>query len=311
MPCLKGLNHYTHILCHELYTAYFTRPNKDRLTVIEILTQGDLTFVFNEVSYTLMKKLNVSEKALVQLKKSEPKTVLNREGIDILLNNLFPNPKKQHTNRQGILEASAIVAYQQLPHAVGLLMVDDAPQFKQITSLTALCWIHDGRHYKKLSPVILSHRKQLDTFLTSYWDYYHRLLAYKTEPCVATAETLLNEFDQLFTTKTGYAQLDDRIEKTKAKKESLLLVLNHPTIPLHNNASELGARVQARYRDMSLHTVSEKGTESKDTFMTLVDTARKLAVNSFHYLLDRISGKNEMPALDSLIKARSMSAAPS
>ena len=190
-------------------------------------------------------------------------------------------------------------------------MVDDAPQFKQITPLTALCWIHDGRHYKKLSPVILSHRKQLDTFLTSYWDYYHQLLAYKTEPCVATAETLLNEFDQLFTTKTGYAQLDDRIEKTKAKKESLLLVLNHPTIPLHNNASELGARVQARYRDMSLHTVSEKGTESKDTFMTLVDTARKLAVNSFHYLLDRISGKNEMPALDSLIKARNMSAAPS
>jgi hypothetical protein len=40
--------------------------------------------------------------------------------------------------------------------------------------------------------------------------------------------------------------LDDRIAKTLAKKTALLRVLDLPQLPLHNNDSELGARVQAR-----------------------------------------------------------------
>lgn len=31
---------------------------------------------------------------------------------------------------------------------------DDAPQFKDITEELSLCWVHDGRHYKKLTPFI-------------------------------------------------------------------------------------------------------------------------------------------------------------
>jgi hypothetical protein len=41
---------------------------------------------------------------------------------------------------------------------------------------------------------------------------------------------------------------------------------------LHNNAAELGARVQARARDVSFQTRSEKGTKIKDTFMTINST---------------------------------------
>ena len=83
-------------------------------------------------------------------------------------------------------------------------------------------------------------------------------------------------------------------------------MLKHPTLPLHNNTSELGARAQARYRDISFHTMSKKGTEAKDTFMTIVETAKKLAVNTYHYFYDRISKKYEMPSLASLMsKTRS------
>jgi len=39
---VKGKNHYTHILCNVFYTAFFTRRRKDRLTILEILTQGDM-----------------------------------------------------------------------------------------------------------------------------------------------------------------------------------------------------------------------------------------------------------------------------
>ena len=32
---------------------------------------------------------------------------------------------------------------------IGTLICDDAPQFKLLTETLGLCWIHDGRYYKK------------------------------------------------------------------------------------------------------------------------------------------------------------------
>lgn len=298
---VNGKNHYTHILCNDFFTAYFTRKNKTRLTIIEILTQGEMQFYFNEISYDLMMQMQLSEKMLNLLKAEHPKSVMNRAEIDALLEKLLPNARKQHTNRQIILESSAIIAYQASPLAIKILLCDDAPQFRQITELLALCWIHDARHYKKLHPVVSLHRTILENFMTRYWDYYHTLLDFKKNPTNELKKSLNITFDDIFNTTTGYDQLDERIQKTKAKKESLLLVLKNPMLPLHNNASELGARRQARYRDISFHTMNEEGTQAKDTFMTIVQTAKKLSVNTFQYLLDRLSKKFNMPSLASLI----------
>ena len=35
---VNGENHYTHILCNPFYSAYFTTPRKDRLTVLDVFT---------------------------------------------------------------------------------------------------------------------------------------------------------------------------------------------------------------------------------------------------------------------------------
>lgn len=301
---VNGQNYVTHVLCNPHFTAYFTRKHKDRLTILEILSQDNLMFSFNEASYELMKEMGLSQKALSNLKDHVTKESMIRQEIDVVLKKLFPDDKKHKTNRRIILEASGITFYQQIANAVLLLLVDDAPQFKQITKLLALCWIHDGRHYKRLMPVIDLHRKKLDEFLAKYWDYYHRLLDYKKNPKPSIGKKLSDEFDELFSTKTGYEQLDKRIEKTKLKKDSLLLVLSHPNLPLHNNASELGARVQARRRDISFQTKNDNGTKAKDTFMTIIETSRKLGVNAFDYIHDRICKKFEMPSLASLIKTR-------
>ena len=94
------------------------------------------------------------------------------------------------------------------------------------------------------------------------------------------AEALASEFDDLFATRTEYKALNDRIEMTEGKKEALLKVLKYPELPLHNNASELGARAQKRRQDVSLHTKSEEGAKARDTFMTIVETAKKLGVNT-------------------------------
>src|SRR6266851_806901 len=98
---------------------------------------------------------------------------------------------------------------------------------------------------------------------------------------------LADEFDELFSTVTGYNALDERIAKTQSKKGCLLRVLDHPEIPLHNNPAELGARLRVRKRDASFGTRTAAGTKAWDTFMTLVATARKLGVSFYDYVRDR------------------------
>lgn len=298
---VSGKNHYSHILCNEFYTAYFTRRHKDRLTILEILSQGELQFQLNDSALSLMKEMNMSEKALELATPECREKMMSRDEVDACLLRLYPDFNKQQANRELILECTAITAYQSLPNAVELLLTDDAPQYNKIARNHPLCWVHDGRHYKKLPAFIPLHREKMKHFLTRYWEYYDKLLDYKTCPTLIDAETLSQKFDDLFSTTTGYDQLDDRIRKTKSKKEQLLLVLKYPELPLHNNGSELGARDQARRRDISFHTMSELGTDAKDTFMTLSQTAKKLTVNFYMYVKDRITKKNNFPSLASLI----------
>jgi hypothetical protein len=93
--------------------------------------------------------------------------------------NLFPDMNKYKAGRQTVVDATAIAAYQLLPQAVKCLLTDDAPQYRKIAIYHALCWIHIGRHYKKLTPVVKSHQLELANFITKFWDYYDQLLAYK------------------------------------------------------------------------------------------------------------------------------------
>ena len=80
------------------------------------------------------------------------------------------------------------------------------------------------------------------------------------------------------------------------------MVLKYPFLPLHNNASELGARAAVRKRDVSLHTMSDDGTKANGTFLTIVETGKKLGVNSFHYILDRIEKTNIFKSLAEMLK---------
>ena len=44
-----------------------------------------------------------------------------------------------------------------------------------MSSNLALCWVHEGRHYKKLSPFVAYHQEVLDKFLDDFWNYYREL----------------------------------------------------------------------------------------------------------------------------------------
>ncbi len=308
---VAGKSYYTHILCNPYYTAFFTLPGKDRLTLLSMLCREELMFTINKAAHELMTKLGLSAKRLEELQSLLPnESTLTRSEIDVILQEMFPQSHKNGISRKHILDASAIVYYQGSVLAIKQLIADEAPRFNLIARYKGLCWIHDGRHYKKLNPVVPAYRVILDDFNETYWDYYQKLLDYKSEPTTDKATQLSLGFDVLFSTQTGYADLDKRIAKTLAKKDSLLLVLIFSFLPLHNNPAELGARVQARMRDINLQTISKNGTKSKDSFATIFETARKLGVNAFHYVEDRISKTFDMPSLADLIHQQSRSAEP-
>ena len=83
------------------------------------------------------------------------------------------------------------------------------------------------------------------------------------------------------------------------------MVLKYPHIPLHNNPAECEVRVEKRREDISFQTRTDNGTKIKDAGMTIVQTAKKLRVNCFEYLLDRISGAFQMISLADTIAINS------
>jgi len=306
---VKGENHYMQVVNNPYYSAYFTRPHKDRLSVLDILN-GDQhrSYLFNEEAFALLEGFGLSGKLRVQLQELTLDKEFDEEQMEALLKKVYPKLGQGKNNRRRIKEAGAIAAYHQQTDypVVEVLLSDDAPQYKQLTEHQALCWVHDGRHYKKLKPIVPWHQEQLEKFRGEYWDYYQKLVQYKENPSQDKADKLVAAFDELFATETGYQALDERIAKSSAKKENLLMVLKYPELPLHNNGSELEARVQARKRDVSLHTMTEDGTKANDTFLTLVRTAKKLGVNAYEYIYDRVSKRFRLPSLADLIKEKSL-----
>jgi len=66
-----------------------------------------------------------------------------------------------------------------------------------------ICWVHEGRHYKKLSPVVACHQVILGQFIEDFWDYYRELLAEKNAPSAEAARQLKSKYWLLFTTPSG------------------------------------------------------------------------------------------------------------
>jgi hypothetical protein len=300
---VNGQFWHTHILCNPFYTLYSTRPHKDRLAVLSVLQNTDeLQFRFGKETLDFLERefLKVPEKWRQRLA-ALGEAMYSASELKELLDGWFG--ERNRKLRTAIEHASAIVFYrhQTSVPVSGTLVCDDAGQFKLLTDKLALCWIHEGRHYEKLSPVSGRHAAALESFRERFWDYYESLQDYRAGPTASRASELRQEFDELFCTRSGYDALDERIAKTLRKREELLTVLSEPTVPLHNNASELGARVSARRRDVSLHSRSERGARAMDVFTTLVQSSKKLGVSAYAYLRARLSGSLAPAALSQSI----------
>ncbi len=303
---VKGVNHTTNIICNPLYTVYSTTLRKDRLSVLGVLQNNrELEFILSPLTYQLLDKFNVPQKWSHQIKGLPQEIPLKGDEFNSLLNQNLGSVGSQHRTR--ILEAAAIAFYaqqSQIP-VIKTLVTDDAPQFKLLTDDLSLCWVHEARHYKKLSPFVTCHQKKLDKFLDDFWDYYRELLAYKNSPSGLEKLRLKSNFWEFFGSLTGYEQLDERKKLTLSKISELLLVLEHPELPLHHNPAELAARTIVQRRNISYATQTCEGTKAMDVFMSLVATTRKLGISFFEYMHDRISYLGNIPSLGTIIRQQS------
>ena len=302
---VNGQNQHCHIINNPLHTTYLTLPGKDRLSVIDALRHGQRrVFRYTADAEVWLEAAGVSQVTRQTLTRLPRDQDMDAATLTRWLGEHLPDLGPQA--RKWVFDALAVAAYQAQQEwaVVRLLLCDDAPQFALITDELALCWVHEGRHYKKVTPTVALHRRLLEQFLGDFWAFYDELLVYRERPTAEERTRLAARFETLFQTTTGYWALDERIRKTWAKKASLLLVLWHPEIPLHNNASELGARQRVRKRAISFGPRTREGAKAWDTFMSLAATSQKLGVNFLQYLHDRIVGANQIPSLATLIDER-------
>ncbi len=305
---VNGQNQHCHVVCNPVYTSYHTRAHKDRLSVLDVLRNGrKCLYRLNGEALGYLSSITWSKTAWGKIEDWKSEQDWEETAFVKRLEEGLPGLSNQQ--RKTLLCAAAVAAYhaQKDYPVIQALVCDDAPQFNWLGQEMMLCWVHEGRHYKKLMPVLALHRKVLDDFIKQFWAYYQQLLDYRQHPVEEERMRLVIGFDDLFSINTGYDELDQRIAKTKARKAGLLLVLQYPELPLHNNASELGVRQRVRKRDVSFGPRTEDGVKSWDTFATLAETAKKLGVSFYHYLLDRLAHKNQIPPLAELLTARAKS----
>jgi hypothetical protein len=295
-----------HVLGNTAFVFYHTDLFRDRQAALRTLQLGvPSTFQVNAAAWSFLATgatLAMSTRAALETVPADRR--FSQAEWYAWLDRTLPWLGPQQ--RQRLADAAAIGAYhaQTTVPVVDTLVCDDAPTFKGLTDDLALCWVHEGRHYKKLTPAITAHQSLLDAYLTDFWAYYRRLRAYQQAPTPALAAKLAGAFATLFSRTTGYADLDERIAKTRAKRQALLRVLEKPYLPLTNNPAELAARRRVRKRDVSFGARSPAGIHAWDVFHTLIGTAQLLGVNVLHYFQDHYAHAGRLPALADLIHQR-------
>jgi hypothetical protein len=182
------------------------------------------------------------------------------------------------------------------------IISDDAGQFDIL--LHGLCWVHAERTIQKLVGYSDDQNQLLEKTKGDIWKLYRALKKYRHNPSESQKLKLETRFDNIFTRKTGFASLDLALKRIYQNKPELLLVLNRPDIPLHNNLSERDIREYVKKRKISGSTRSDMGQRCRDTFTSLKKTCRKLGISFWQYLIDRIEYQNKYPPLAVIIESQ-------
>jgi len=167
------------------------------------------------------------------------------------------------------------------------LLTDEAGQFRLPYIKHALCWLHIERKIKELVPFTDEQRLKIEEKRNAFWDLYHQLSKYKKHPTLENKILIRKQFINFCEPVDNYVLLSDVLSRIRRWEEKLLLVLDYPFIPLHNNTSERDIREFVRRRKISGGTRNDEGRRCRDTFASLKKTCQKVQIRFWDYLIDR------------------------
>ena len=214
--------------------------------------------------------------------------------------------KEQGLVKDRFRQASEALIYGSLiEHGAGHLTTfsDGARQFDVFKH--SQCWIHAERGLAKIHPVNDQQAMAQKWCRTWFWAVYDDLKAFKAEPDEEKALKVWLGFHGLIQTVTSCEPLQEALSGLALIKEELLLVLDDPNLPLHNNLSESQIREYVKRRKISGGTRSDAGRQCRDTFASLKKTCRLYGLSFWDYLTDRLTGSGLFPRLANLIEKAS------
>jgi uncharacterized small protein (DUF1192 family) len=285
-----GKNGFCTHIGNDLFAWFKSTESKSRINFLQLLQVNHGDYVINEAAIEYMKQQSLPKYQLAQFtnrvfaNERKWKSFLYRHGV-----------RRKHHKR---IATEAALVGSLVHHGWRRDMVivsDDAGQFNVF--LHALCWVHAERAVAALIGFTDHQRRLLESVKDDIWNLYRRLKAFRHNPENKTKDALEKQFDDIFNRKTGYAHLDVVLGRIWKNKPELLLVLDRPDIPLHNNLSERDIREYVKRRKISGSTRSETGRRCRDAFTSLKKTCRKLNISFWRYLLDRVSHRGVIPPL--------------
>ena len=298
----NGKNGYCTHIGNDLFSWFESTESKSRINFLKLMRAGHSDFAINMDSICYMQEHKLPQKPLEAIIENKGMIFADdAQWHDFLAQNAIVNARHVQIATEGVLLGS-IIEHGISKHLV--IVSDDAGQFNVL--LHALCWIHANRAIDKIIPFTDQARTDLDKVKDQIWQLYEGLKAYKENPKPADKKRLNDMFDEIFTQITSSALLNAALKRINNNKSELLLVLERPDIPLHNNGAENAIREYVKKRKISGSTRSESGRRCRDTFTSLKKTCRKLGVSFWHYLKDRIENIGIIPDLSDLIRQHSL-----
>jgi len=294
----NGKNGYCTHIGNEYFSWFESTGSKSRINFLKLMRAGKSDFLINMDAICYMQSNKLPQKPLQSIIDNQGMIFANDAQWDAFLtNNNIVKDRHVQIATEGVLIGS-IIEHGISKHLV--IVSDDAGQFNVL--LHALCWIHANRAIDKIIPFTDQATKDLKAVKDQIWRLYKKLKTYKENPNVSEKKRLDQMFGEIFTQTTSSASLNAALKRINNNKSELLLVLERPDIPLHNNAAENAIREYVKKRKISGSTRSESGRQCRDTFTSLKKTCRKLDISFWQYLKDRIEKICLIPDLSELIR---------
>jgi hypothetical protein len=240
----KGKNGSCLVLQNEDFAYFKTTDSKSRINFLCALRGPHTDYVLNQHAIEYIKQFKHKDELVPALEQHVNTKCDTAEQFQAFLERI--NITKFNTGKKSliIIEEGAILG-SAIEHDLNLttkLMSDAAGQFNLLIFIHALCWVHMERGIKKLVPIDDDECKEIEKVRDDIWKYYKQLKEYKEKPDLALKEKLSAQFDELCKQKVNSQRLGAALARMYEHKTELLVVLDHPDVPLHNNATESAIR---------------------------------------------------------------------